>query len=820
MSPLVKRLPRELKHNLGKYLGIFLLIAATCAVVSGFLVAASSIESNMENFMDDYNVEDGRFTTNFQASEEALAAVEGLGCEVHELFNFDMSLHLDEGPSAGSDATVRLYRQRDEVDLAVYAQGRPPAQDGEVALDRVFAANSGIEVGDEVTLSGTTWRVTGIMTLSDYTGLFLNNSDFTINAVTFGVGVVAPAGYEALLADSSNVAPSYTYAFRLDDRGLDTAGRVSLETEMMEALGDGGAVVTDFIDRESNQGIMYAINDVASDSVMWEALFYIIVAIMAFVFVVLTGSTVEAESSAIGTLMSMGYTRGELVAHYMAAPLLVGVAGGAVGNALGYGLVVDVMKDLYYNSYDLPPFSAVWDWGTFVLTTVVPLALLAAITLVGLARHMRATPLQFLRHEACRRRARRSLRLPAGLPFASRFRLRLFARNLGNYVVLFAGMAFATLILLFGLCLAPTMTHYADLLGEGLPAEHQYLLKAPLKIDATDQERADFAELEDYVYGDEETRAQYTGLKLVRLAALAKTFEADGAVYVNAAENSQQAVEQAERFAAYTLESPRAAVDAMEEITLYGVAEGSRYFEGLELGGGRLVITPGVAQKCGLATGGTMSLTDKYHGTTYEVEVAGTWGNESTMAAYMSLADFNALLGNAETYFNGYMSDEPLNLDARFLASEVTPATMRSVGDQMVDSMSGMMSFMVAMAVAIYLVLMYLLTKTVIDRAARSISYMKVFGYTDREISRLYVRGITVCVAVSLLACLPIVSAFIAAFMRTVYANYAGNIVCYIPAESMAIELVCGMVTYAVVAWLHLRSIRRVPLALALKVQE
>ena len=27
MSPLAKRLPRELKHNLGKYLGIFLLMA-------------------------------------------------------------------------------------------------------------------------------------------------------------------------------------------------------------------------------------------------------------------------------------------------------------------------------------------------------------------------------------------------------------------------------------------------------------------------------------------------------------------------------------------------------------------------------------------------------------------------------------------------------------------------------------------------------------------------------------------------------------------------------------------------------------------------
>ena len=820
MSPLTKRIPREIRNNLGKYLGIFVLMALTVAVVSGFLVAASSIQANTANFIDDYTVEDGRFTTNFQASEEALAAVEGLGCEVHELFSFDTAMAVEQGAGAGSQATVRLYLHREALDLAAYAQGEAPGAADEVALDRVFAANAGVGVGDEVTLSGKTYRVSGIMTLPDYTASFLDNSDFTINGITFGQGELSSAGYDALLADTQNLSPSYTYAFRFDDRSLDTAGRVAAETEMMSVLSEGGATVTDFIDRESNQGISYALSDVEGDSGMWEALFIIIVAIMAFVFVVLTGSTVESQSAAIGTLLAMGYTRGELVRHYLAAPVLVGVLAGAAGNLAGYGLIVNTMKDLYYNSYNLPPFSAVWDWHAFLMTTVVPLALLVGITLVGLVRHMRATPLQFLRHEAQGKRRTHSMPLPAGLPFASRLRLRLFARNLGNYVVLFCGMAFATLILLFGLCLLPTMTHYADQLGEGLPAEHEYLLKAPLKIDASDAEKAEFAELEEYVLADEQTRAQYTGLKLLRLAALAKEYGSDDAVYVNLAENSDEAVAQAERFAAYSFETPRAGVDANEQVSLFGVGEGSRYFEGLELQAGKVVITPGVAQKCGLAVGDTMSLTDKYHGVTYELEVAGTWGNDSTMGAYLSLADFNDLLGNAPGYFNGYLSDEPLNLDARYVASEVTPATMRAVGDQMVDSMNGIMSFLVGMSVAIFLVLMYLLTKTVIDRAARSISYMKVFGYTDREISRLYVRGITATVAVSLVACLPLVSAFIVAFMRVVYMKYSGNITPCITPESLALDLACGLATYAVVAWLHLRTVRRVPLALALKVQE
>ena len=58
-SPLVKRLPREFKNNLGKYLGMFLLLALAISFTSGFLVAASSIELIGSSMHDDYNTEDG-----------------------------------------------------------------------------------------------------------------------------------------------------------------------------------------------------------------------------------------------------------------------------------------------------------------------------------------------------------------------------------------------------------------------------------------------------------------------------------------------------------------------------------------------------------------------------------------------------------------------------------------------------------------------------------------------------------------------------------------------------------------------------------------
>ena len=311
MSPLTKRLPRELKHNLGKYLGIFLLMALSCALVSGFLVAASSIQTIMGTFRDDYTVEDGRFTTNFEATDKAVAAVEELGADVYPLFSFDLATHLAGAAADGGDVdvTVRVYQVRDKVDIASYVEGAAPTQAGQIALDRVFAANAGLGVGDTVTLQGKDYTVCGILTLPDYCASIQNNSDFTINAMSFGVAEVAPAEFEALLSDSEHYSPSYTYAFVLHDRNMALSERIDLESDMMDAITDNDSMVNDFIDCDSNQGINYALDDTEGDSTMWEALFFIIVVIMAFVFVVLTGSTIEAESASIGTLMAMGYTR-------------------------------------------------------------------------------------------------------------------------------------------------------------------------------------------------------------------------------------------------------------------------------------------------------------------------------------------------------------------------------------------------------------------------------------------------------------------------------------------------------------------------------
>lgn len=80
------------------------------------------------------------------------------------------------------------------------------------------------------------------------------------------------------------------------------------------------------------------------DRAMTMTLLYIVIAIMAFVFGITISNTIRKEAGVIGTLRASGYTRWELMLHYMTMPVLVTIVGALVGNILGYTVFKDVCR--------------------------------------------------------------------------------------------------------------------------------------------------------------------------------------------------------------------------------------------------------------------------------------------------------------------------------------------------------------------------------------------------------------------------------------------------------------------------------------------
>lgn len=123
MTPLARRLPRELRNNLGKYLGIFLgiflLMTGSIALTSGFLLAAHSIGRIIESMRDEYAIEDGRVTTSFEATSAQLKAAEDAGDAPTYTYSFtfnDRDLSVADRTDAEEDMVDALTDADARVD--------------------------------------------------------------------------------------------------------------------------------------------------------------------------------------------------------------------------------------------------------------------------------------------------------------------------------------------------------------------------------------------------------------------------------------------------------------------------------------------------------------------------------------------------------------------------------------------------------------------------------------------------------------------------------------------------------------------------------
>ena len=123
--------------------------------------------------------------------------------------------------------------------------------------------------------------------------------------------------------------------------------------------------IEDYVPKYANPAINFATDDMGSDEAMGGVLLDILIVIIAFIFAVTISNTITKESQAIGTLRASGYTKGELVRHYLSMPVIVTLISALVGNVLGYTVFKDVVVSMYYNSYSLPTYETIWNPDAF-----------------------------------------------------------------------------------------------------------------------------------------------------------------------------------------------------------------------------------------------------------------------------------------------------------------------------------------------------------------------------------------------------------------------------------------------------------------------
>lgn len=903
-NPLNKRFKRDLRSDVGKYVAIFLFIVFFIGAASGFMVADNSVFAQFKTADVEYNVEDGHLAFNVKPSADVLSKIESQ----NDLKLYDLN-YKEETIKHGK--TLRIYKVRNELNKECLMSGEMPKAENEIAVDRMFAENNKIAVGDNVNINSKNYIVSGLIALSDYSALFKSNGDMMFDAVGFGVAVMTNDGYNTIETAHETVNYAWKYNSPVEDEetenaksellmkslekilkeydepliqaqvdslyddakpyinrlkaefesaekqleskylraivhtnandtakmakelgitekqyknlkqvledaekdsdkwdfdSLDSAPKINLDDyktssdmdfdEMYEeiykvvdavsgaglydcsqiyrdlaslkkitdkfSIDDSGVLnITDYSAKYTNKSIMYAREDSTSDKATMMLMTYIVMVMIAFLFAVTTLNTISKEANVIGTLRAMGYSKGELIGHYMFLPMVVTVVGGIVGNVLGYTAFQKVFESVYYSNYSLPTYKMLWNMNAFLETTVVPFVLMLLVNFVMLSKKLKISPLNFIRGELKESGQKRLIKLPKKMPFFSKFRLRILFQNVPSYLTLALGVFLAGTLVVFGSMYGPLLDDYSNIVKENQISKYQYVM-------------------------------------------------------INEAETK---VSDAEKFCMTSLQTTDKKF-MTDDVTIYGVENQSKYIKE-NIPAGEVLVSSAMADKFNLSIGDEVTLKEAYKEKTYSFKVGGIYNYDAAITVFMNRTDYIEQFNEDSNYFNGYFSNKKLNdLDDADVATVITEKDLTKVVTQMQVSMTEFVKVFKALGVVIFLLVMFILTKQIIEKNSKSVSMAKILGFSDSEIGKLYIVITSFVVVASLLVSVPLISLALRwCFKSYLYTQMTGYIPYIVSNSCYVTMVVLGIVSYAVVAYLMLLKIKKTPLGEALKNQ-
>ncbi len=675
---------------------------------------------------------------------------------------------------SSSSGTVRVYSERRSVNMYDILDGSAPSDENEIIIDRMHADNAGIKTGDTIKVGSTSFTVSGLAAFSDYTTLYESNTDTMFDAISFDVAMTTDEGYRRI---SGNEHANYAFIYNNKPDGVNSEKVMSdnfLKALITQtAVSENKTEIKDYVPAYANHAITFAPDDMGSDKTMGGVLLYILTAVLAFIFAVTISSTLEKESSVIGTLRASGYTKGELLRYYMSAPLLVVIIASAVGNVLGYTAFKNVVVAMYRNSYSLPTYETLWTPDAFVRTTVVPFVLMLLINLIVISRTLRLSPLRFLRHDLKRTKRKKAVRLPKWKFFA-RFRIRVFFQNIPNYIMLFVGITFVMLLLSMAVGMPVTLSYYQDSIKDMMFAEDQVILIS--------------------------------------------TEDDDG----NTITTDTQG---AERFSLYSLIHRSDIMD--EEVTVYGIEKGSVYVslpESYYSGSDAytdVFVSQAFSEKYNVHTGDTITLSEKYEDREYEFNVYGINDYAAGITVFMSPDRFNKVFGKDDGYFTGYMSDTKIaDIDEKYIAKELTSDDMLKVARQLDHSMGAYMTYFQFVCVIVAAIILYLLTKIIIEKNERAISMVKILGYNNKEIALLYMVTTAIVMLVTEIAAIFLGYAAMGVVWKIMLMKLGGWFAFVMTPDGFIKEFLLVFIAYLIITICDFIRIKRIPKVLALKNME
>ena len=776
---LRKRVLRDLKENLFRYIALAFLIIMGMYVIVSLIGAGYTIIDNGETHDEVNKIEDGQFSVFIPLSDEEISRLENVGAEVEQMFYEDYDVM--------DGKTIRVFANRENIDLVECDDGSLAEADDEIVVEKRFSQVNDISVGDIIQIAGNEFKVTGIGISPDYNALFKEMSDTVVDSKVFGTVFVTEGAYDKLHATGESVkTETYLYAFRLKgkttcDDVKDALEDIKVDTDRIddeyfqEYWDRTGAAINDFKDgiKKLKSGANELADGVAelkkeTDSFLKDydtdlanitsfvtsddnprtggsaddqqinvqaGYFFGVMLMFLFTYVisVFVVHGIEKESSVIGALYALGVKRRDLMMHYLTLPVIVTTVAGIIGFLIGISNVgIPVQMADAYAYYSVPAMDVKIPPILIVYGIVMPPLAAIVVNYFVIRKKLSQTALSLIKNEV--KQPKGSNVNLGDMGFVGRFRVRQMLREMRTGLTVVIGMFIALICLMLSLNTATFCSKVKKQNVEDTHYEYMYTYKYPTENPPEGGEAAYAKTLKKEIYG-------------------------------------------------YNW-----------DVTVLGLSKATKYFDvALKDGKNRVAISSSFAEKYGYGVGDEIVLHDEENDIDYGFTVDSVTQYTPSFYVFMTIDDARELFGAESDEYNVVFADKNLGVDPARLYATTTKADIESAAGIFADQMKSMVVMIVAISTLIFVMVMYLMMKVMIDRSAFSISLIKVFGYRTKEIRKLYLDGNFFIIAIGAAICLPLSKLI----MSAVYPSLVSNVNCGVKltfAPWLWAVLYCGII--------------------------
>lgn len=774
MRILYKRVFRDLKSHFLRNSALFILLTIMISVTSGFLIVSESTAARNNQLMTSGQVEDGQVYLAAPMSESIEHSISKNDITIEKMNRIDAKLPHNK--------ILRLYGNRDNINLPIISNGRLAKKSNEVALSANYIENNHLRLGDEIRVPGDyfvdlkerTLKIVGVYVSPDYNSPFQKNSDFMFDNINFGIGLVSKD-----LAYKFNPGKTvFQVSYRFKDAELRPVNNVKIgvkktpiskanqqkkkkiENDFLARVSSDGTLLG-LLRAEDNKSINYMMDDMGGDRPMMMVLGALMVILIAFLFAVASSNKIVEDSEIIGTLLATGYRKSEILKQYMATPVIVTLAAALCGNILGYTLLVKPYSTVYYRSFNLPAFKALFNSQALLLTTVVPIIIMLFINYAYLVKSLKYSPLDFLRHSISKKKYRKIQPFKSA-GFKTRFRVRVLINSIGDYIIMAIGIFTISLLLFYAFSASPTFDKFSKASSAGLVSKYQYILKSPVPLEAI---------------GSDSGATSDSGIDSHSNIDSGSSISSHSNTDLESNNASDSGIkQQAEKFTISSASVYMRIRKSNEEISTMGISDNSIYFKNLNLSKSdkNVVISDGLAKKAEKDVGDYIRIKNEITGKTREYKISAIYKYEPALTAFFPREQLNKIIGKDNGYFNGYLSNQKLNIDEKFLANTVDKETVSDAGKTLKNIVGPMLDVFTYASLTFFFVFIFILTKIIINKNRLSIAYLKIFGYTRREISLIYIMPTTVVLILTFILSWPLQKKLLGYISFVAFSKFAG----------------------------------------------